>query len=196
MRTPSKVKTLALFASGTGSNVRCIHAHFSPDPDVEIGILVCNRPDAAVVSFARDQNIPVRLMTREDLHDPSRLIADLQAAKVDLVILAGFLWKIPGEMVAVFPDRILNIHPALLPRYGGKGMYGKHVHEAVIAAGETESGITIHLVNDHYDEGTILFQARCPVHPGDTPEQLAERIHQLEHQHYPNIIEHYLSSIS
>lgn len=196
MRTPSKAKKLALFASGTGSNVRRIHAHFTSGSEVEIAVLVCNRPEAPVVRFAREKNIPVHLLTRDDLSDPVPLINAMEAARVDLIVLAGFLWKIPEELVKAFPKRILNIHPALLPRYGGKGMYGMRVHEAIIAAGETESGITIHLVNEHYDEGEILFQARCPVYPEDTPEQLAERIHHLEHQHFPEIIEHYLSTIS
>lgn len=196
MRTPSKAKKLALFASGTGSNVRRIHAHFTSGSEVEIAVLVCNRPEAPVVRFAREKNIPVHLLTRDDLSDPVPLINAMEAARVDLIVLAGFLWKIPEELVKAFPKRILNIHPALLPRYGGKGMYGMRVHEAIIAAGETESGITIHLVNEHYDDGEILFQARCPVYPEDTPEQLAERIHHLEHQHFPEIIEHYLSTIS
>lgn len=196
MRTSSKAKKLALFASGTGSNVRRICGHFQSRTDVMIAVLVCNRPDAPVVAFAREEGIPVKLITRQDLQSPQNFVRELEALQIDLIVLAGFLWKIPTELITSFPDRILNLHPALLPKYGGKGMFGKHVHEAVLQAADTESGITIHLVNEHYDEGRILFQAHCPVLPDDTPAQLAERIHQLEHQHLPFVIERYLLNIS
>lgn len=196
MRTSSKAKKLALFASGTGSNVRRICDHFQSRPDVKIAVLVCNRPDAPVVAFAREAGIPVILITKADLQSPEEFIRELQELKIDLIVLAGFLWKIPTELIISFPDRILNLHPSLLPKYGGKGMFGKHVHEAVLQSGDPESGITIHLVNEHYDEGRILFQAYCPVLAEDTPADLAERIHHLEHQHLPFVIERYLLNIS
>lgn len=196
MRTSSKAKKLALFASGTGSNVRRLYDHFQTRQDVKIAVLVCNRPDAPVVEFARQNQIPVRLVDKTEWQSPDDFIAGLQGLQIDLIVLAGFLWKIPGALIAAFPDRILNLHPALLPKYGGKGMYGMHVHDAVIQAGEPESGITIHLVNEQYDEGRILFQAHCPVWPEDTAEDLARRIHELEHQHLPLIVERYLLNIS
>lgn len=190
------VKKLALFASGTGSNVRRIVAWFEDNPRVEIALVVCNRPDAPVVSFAMEAGIPVRLLQKEDLYGDDRLSRELQAMGVDLVVLAGFLWLIPDHLIAAFPGRILNLHPSLLPKYGGKGMYGRHVHEAVLAAGDSESGITIHEVNARYDEGAILFQAHCPVLPGDTPESLAARIHELEHRYLPLLIEKRLVLLS
>ncbi len=196
MRTSSKAKKLALFASGTGSNVRRICGHFQTRSDVKIALLVCNRPDAPVVAFAHEEGIPVKLITKEDLKFPVEFVKELQGLKIDLIVLAGFLWKIPTALITSFPDRILNLHPALLPKYGGKGMYGMRVHESVLQNGESESGITIHLVNEHYDEGRILFQAHCPVFPEDTPADLADRIHQLEHQNLPLVIERYLLNIS
>jgi phosphoribosylglycinamide formyltransferase-1 len=132
--------------------------------------------------------VPSYLFNGKQLKDGT-LLRELQGQRIDLVVLAGFMRLIPAELVQAFPQRILNIHPALLPKFGGKGMYGMHVHEAVIAAGETESGITIHYVNEHYDEGEHLFQARCPVLPHDTPKSLAERIHGLEHAHYARVVE-------
>ncbi len=196
MRTSNQAKKLALFASGAGSNVRRIHEHFLDRTDVVVSLLVCNKPEAPVVAFAREQDIPVRMITREDLSDPGPIVRELQDLNIDLIVLAGFLWKIPALVIQAFPDRILNLHPALLPLYGGKGMYGIRVHEAVLQASEKESGITIHLVNEDYDKGRILFQAKCPVLAGDTARDLADRIHQLEHQHLPLIIDRYLSNIS
>jgi phosphoribosylglycinamide formyltransferase 1 len=189
MRTSTRAKQLALFASGAGSNVRNIHAWCRDHPEVRIALLVCNRADAPVLDFAREAGIPVRLIGREDLSDPSGLTRELLEAGVDLIVLAGFLWLIPAHLVQAFPGRIINLHPSLLPKYGGKGMYGARVHEAVLRNGETESGITIHLVNEQYDEGDILFQATCPVHPDDDIAALAQRIHQLEHLWLPVLIE-------
>lgn len=189
MRTPTQAKQLALFASGTGSNVRNLYAWFKDRPDVKIALLVCNRPDAPVVTFARETGIPVRIVSREEWSRPDGLVEELQQAGLTGIVLAGFLWLIPEALIRAFPNRILNLHPALLPKYGGKGMYGMRVHEAVLEAGEKESGITVHYVNGRYDEGAILFQARCPVISGDTPESLADRIHQLEHQWLPVVID-------
>lgn len=188
-------KKLALFASGTGSNVRNLYARFRDRSDIEVALIVCNKPDAPVVEFAREQGIPLILIDRAALNDPDLLCADLIALDVDLIVLAGFLWLIPEHLIHAFQGRIVNLHPSLLPKYGGKGMYGNKVHEAVIASGDKESGITIHWVNGRYDEGDILFQARCAVLEGDTPESLAKRIHQLEYEHLPPQIEHIVSHL-
>lgn len=188
-------KKLALFASGTGSNVRNLYARFRGRSDIEVAVIVCNKPDAPVVEFAREQGIPLILIDRAALNDPDLLCADLIALDVDLIVLAGFLWLIPEHLIHAFQGRIVNLHPSLLPKYGGKGMYGQKVHEAVIASGDKESGITIHWVNGRYDEGDILFQARCAVLEGDTPESLAKRIHQLEYEHLPPQIEHIVSHL-
>ena len=189
MRTSSQAKKLALFASGTGSNVRQIHARFADRADVQVVCLVCNRPQAPVVAFAREHDIPVILVERSAFQDGIKITQDLQDLAIDLIVLAGFLWLIPAPLIQAFPGRIINLHPALLPKYGGPGMYGHRVHQAVLAAGEPESGITIHEVNEHYDEGRILFQARCPVLPNDQPDDLAQRIHALEHRHLPAFID-------
>lgn len=192
MRTPHQPKKLALFASGTGSNVRAICAYFEDRPDVDIALLVSNRPEAPVVAFAQEQGIDVLLLKREDFYGTTRLADQLRERGIHLIVLAGFLWLVPEYLVEAFPERIINLHPALLPKYGGKGMYGSRVHEAVIAAGDTLSGITIHYVDSRYDEGRILFQASCPVLPEDNPGSLAARIHQLEHQHLPPLIDQLL----
>jgi phosphoribosylglycinamide formyltransferase-1 len=154
-------------------------------------LIGCDRPDALVLQRAWDLGVMSYLFNGRQLRD-GEVLDELQRQAIGLVVLAGFLRLLPKEMVAAYPGRILNIHPALLPKYGGRGMYGMHVHRAVIAAGEQESGITIHYVNERYDEGEHLFQAKCPVLPDDTPERLAERIHALEHQHYPRIVEEVL----
>lgn len=195
MRTSSKAKQLALFASGTGSNVRNIYAYFSHRPDVQIALVVCNKKDAPVVSFAHEQGIPVRIIDKHLLYDSDILTRELKNSGIDLIVLAGFLWLIPDHLIDGFPNRIINLHPALLPKYGGKGMYGRRVHEAVLANGETESGITIHLVNGRYDEGDILFQAYCTVSPTDDVDTLGQKIHLLEHKHLPIIIDQLLSRI-
>jgi phosphoribosylglycinamide formyltransferase-1 len=151
--------------------------------------VVCNKPQAGVISIAEKEGIPVLIIDKERFFRGDGYVASLQQAKTGLVILAGFLWKIPQSLIDAYPRRIINIHPALLPKYGGKGMYGQYVHQSVISAGEVESGITIHYVDEHYDHGDIIFQTACPVLEGDTPEMLAQRIHTLEHLHYPRVIE-------
>jgi phosphoribosylglycinamide formyltransferase-1 len=182
------VKRIAILASGSGSNAQRIMEHFRGSALAEVVLVGCDQPAAGVIQRAWDQGVASYLFNGAQLRDRS-LLRELQGLRVDLVVLAGFLRLIPPDLVRAFPDRILNIHPALLPKYGGKGMYGHHVHKAVIAAGEVESGITIHRVNEHYDEGAILFQATCPVLPDDTPDTLAQRIHALEHAHYPRVVE-------
>jgi len=180
---------LALFASGNGSNAAKLIEHFADHPRINCALVVCNKPQAGVIQRAEAAGVPVLLISRERFLQGDAYLPELRAAGIDWIILAGFLWKVPQALVTAFPGRMLNIHPALLPNYGGKGMYGRHVHEAVIAAGETESGITIHFVDEHYDHGDVVFQARCVVLPGDTPETLAARIHGLEHLHYPPVVE-------
>jgi len=156
---------------------------------VTVKRIYCNRKDAFVLKRAQNFSIPSIVFTKEDFYQSQKIIDELQHEKVDYIILAGFLWLIPLDILQKFPNKIINIHPALLPKYGGKGMFGSHVHEAVIRNQEKESGISIHFVNEKYDEGRIIFQAKCEVEKGDTPETLAAKIHKLEHEHFPKIIE-------
>lgn len=186
---------LALFASGSGSNAENLARYFATHPSIRVKHILTNNPVAGVIERARDLDIPCTVFSRDDLGPDSKLPALLNRESIHFLILAGFLKMVPPVLLRAFPDRILNIHPALLPLYGGKGMYGKHVHEAVLRDRQTESGITIHLVNAQYDEGRILFQARCPVLPSDTPESLAERIHVLEYRHFPLVVEDYVLSL-
>jgi formyltetrahydrofolate-dependent phosphoribosylglycinamide formyltransferase len=181
--------SVALFASGAGSNAQKIIDHFRDSETVKISLIVCNKPGAGVLAIAEKEHIPTLLIEKETFFRGNGYLDELNAAGIDFIVLAGFLWKVPATLTAAYPNRIVNIHPALLPRYGGKGMYGMYVHEAIIAAGEQESGITIHYVDNVYDNGDIIFQATCAIEPGDTPASLAQKIHQLEHAHYPRIIE-------
>jgi len=180
---------IAIFASGAGSNAQKIIDHFRKSEAVKISLIVCNKPGAGVLTIATSENIPVLLIEKEKFFRGNAYTDELQEKKIDLIVLAGFLWKIPVRLIKAFPRKIVNIHPALLPRFGGKGMYGNFVHQAVINSGEIESGITIHYVDEHYDNGDTIFQARCAVLERDTAESLAQRIHLLEHAHYPAIIE-------
>lgn len=157
-------------------------------------MILCNKPEAGVLKIAEKEGIPTVLIEKDLFFRTDHYIKVLQQADTDLIVLAGFLWKVPANLVQAFPDRIINIHPALLPKYGGKGMYGNFVHEAVILAKETESGITIHFVNEKYDDGATILQERCTVSPDDTPATLAAKIHLLEHQWYPVIVERLLTS--
>lgn len=185
---------LILFASGRGSNVQAIIDYFETEKFAHVALIVCNNPDAGVLEIAARHNIPVQLIDRTSFREQA-FIDILKHYQPSLLVLAGFLWKVPITVVGAFPDRIINIHPALLPKYGGKGMYGSKVHDAVIAASEKESGITIHYVNEHYDEGNIILQARCRIHPEHTAEELAANIHRLEHFYFPRTIEFLLSNI-
>ncbi|WBL43940.1 phosphoribosylglycinamide formyltransferase [Algoriphagus halophytocola] len=182
------MKRLAILASGSGSNAEKIMAHFQHSAKAEIALVASNKPDAFVLERAKKFDVPTFTFSRKEM-DAGQLLEKLREEKIDWVILAGFLLKIPVALTRAFPDRMVNIHPALLPKYGGKGMYGTHVHEAVKAAGEKETGITIHLVNEHYDEGKIIFQASTPVTEEDTPESIAAKVHELEHRHFPQVIE-------
>lgn len=195
------MKHIAIFASGSGSNAEQIATYFANRTDVTISLILTNNPKAGVIDRARrgfghSRHTPVVLFDRPAFYETPQIVDLLQRQAIDLIVLAGFMWLVPSALVAAFPGRIINIHPALLPKFGGKGMYGDHVHKAVVAAGETETGITIHLVNEHYDEGQILFQATCPVLPTDSPEAVAEKVHTLEYQHYPQIIDDLLTRIT
>ncbi len=183
---------LIIFASGAGSNAAAIIAWFNANKKAKVSLIVCNKPEAGVLKIAAKEGIPTLLIDKQTIKSED-LVARMQACNPALIVLAGFLWKIPETITSAFPGKIINIHPALLPSYGGKGMYGHHVHEAVIAAGAKESGITIHYVNEAYDKGNIIVQAHCPVHTNDTADTLAGRIHQLEHFYFPRVIEYLLS---
>jgi phosphoribosylglycinamide formyltransferase-1 len=203
------VKHLAIFASGAGSNAQKIIDYFASPPaplpatagqaiaerggmnpsKIVVSLIVCNNPDAGVLKIAAKENIPALIIEKEKFFRNNGYVDELKQKHIDFIVLAGFLWKIPAVLIKAYRNRIINIHPALLPLYGGKGMYGNKVHAAVIASGEKESGITIHYVDEQYDNGDIIFQAKCPVLPGDTPDSLALRIHKLEHGHYAEVIE-------
>ena len=185
---------LAIMASGSGTNAEAIIRHFQSHPQIRVVLVMCNKKEAGVYDRARRLGIDARWFSRADMENESFLDV-FREYQVDMVILAGFLLRIPPFMIRAFPDRMINIHPALLPNYGGKGMYGHHVHEAVIENGEVESGITIHLVNENYDEGRHLFQARVKVERGETADSLASKIHVLEHRHFPRVIEEYASAL-
>ena len=187
----TKPKHIIIFASGAGTNAQKIIDHFR-NSTVKVALIVCNKPGAGVLSIAAKENIPSLLIEKERFFRGDGFVPELQKTNADLLVLAGFLWKIPQNLINAWPRKIINIHPALLPKFGGKGMYGQYVHEAVINAGELQSGITIHYVDEHYDKGDVIFQTGCPVMEGDTPESLAARIHRLEHLHYPAIIERLL----
>ena len=163
--------------------------HFAKSSSAKVNLVVCDNPGAGVLERAERFNVDTLLIDRTDLAEPEELIRVMDDAGIELIVLAGFLKLIPFKVLNAFPDRVVNIHPSLLPKYGGKGMYGRNVHQAVLEAKEKESGITIHYVNEHYDDGQVIFQAQCPVLPDDTPESLADRIHRLEHEHYPKQID-------
>lgn len=181
------VKKIALFASGSGTNAQNIIEYFSDNEQVKVDSLWSNKPTAFALKRAEKLNIETFVLTREQFYQSDEIVERLKKRRVDLIVLAGFLWLIPKNLIDNFT--IINIHPALLPKYGGKGMYGMNVHRAVIDSGDSESGISIHFVNEKFDEGEVIFQARCPVFPDDTPEKLAERVHQLEYSHFPRVIE-------
>ena len=179
---------LAILASGSGSNAENIVRFFLTEKRVKIGLIISNRSEAQVHQRAERLGVPSFTLSKETLTDGIALSQMLRDWEIDFIILAGYLMKIPSELIHAFPNRIINIHPALLPKYGGKGMYGNHVHQAVIDGKEAETGITIHLVNENYDEGSIVFQAKCPVFSEDTAVDVATRVHDLEYKHYPEVI--------
>jgi phosphoribosylglycinamide formyltransferase 1 len=186
------MQTIAIFASGSGTNAQRIIEYFRNHPAITVGLVLCNKPGAAVMERAERLGVPVALFNRQEFYETDAIPGLLAARGIDYIVLAGFLWLIPPNLLGRYPGKIVNIHPALLPKYGGQGMYGMKVHEAVILAGDAESGITIHVVNERYDEGTILFQATCPVLPGDTPDTLAARIHALEYRYFAEVVERWV----
>ncbi len=186
--------SLIIFASGKGSNAQAIIDYFKENKKARVSLIVSNKADAGVLDIARREHIPFLVVDKETFRE-TLLIEQLQEHNPSLIVLAGFLWKIPDALVQAFPNKIVNIHPALLPNYGGKGMYGHNVHNAVLHAKESESGITIHYVNEVYDSGNIIVQARCPVHSSDTADSLAARIHHLEHFYFPRSIEFLLDEM-
>ena len=188
-------KKIAIFASGSGTNAEKIMSYFKHHEIGEVALVLSNKPDAYVLERAGKFNIPTHVFRRDRFYNSTEVIDLMIDAEVSLVVLAGFLWLVPAALIRAFPDRMINIHPALLPDYGGKGMYGKHVHEAVIRNQEKESGISIHYVNEVYDDGKIIRQEKCEVKASDTPESLAQRIHLLEYKYYPMVIEELLQGL-
>ena len=180
---------IAIFASGAGSNAEKIMEHFKNHPVIHIALVVCNKAQAGVIPIANKNNVAVLLIERETFFSTNSYLKIFKEKHIDWIILAGFLWKMPPVLINSFRDKIINIHPALLPKYGGKGMYGNYVHEAVILNKETESGISIHYVDEIYDHGKIILQATCPVDENENAVSLAQKIHALEHLHYPAAIE-------
>lgn len=191
---PIPAKNLILFASGSGSNVENIARHFATDPRVCVRGVFCNNTKAGVIERCQRLGLSLYCFNRAAFEDPAGLVRVLQCLEPDLIVLAGFLWKVPEHLVVAFPQKIINIHPALLPKYGGKGMYGMHVHQAVVSGGEKESGITIHYVNEAYDEGAVIFQAKVALNPSDSPDDVAGKVHALEYEHFPEVIESLLFS--
>lgn len=187
-----KQHRIAIFASGSGTNAEEIFKHFQNHPSVEVVLLLSNNAQAYALERAKKFNVPAKVFNRSIFRESEEVLNWLKEKNATHVILAGFMWLVPAYLIKAFPGKIVNIHPALLPKFGGKGMYGSHVHEAVKAAGEKETGITIHEVNEKYDEGKILFQAKCIVIPSDTPDDIAQKVHQLEYAHYPHVIEDWI----
>jgi phosphoribosylglycinamide formyltransferase 1 len=183
------MKNIAIFASGNGTNAQRIIEYFAGHKEIKVDLVLTNNPGAYVLTRIKPFQIPSVVFTKDEFYRSSRIVDLLRERNIEFIVLAGFMWMIPAGILAEYSDRIVNIHPALLPGFGGKGMYGMHVHEAVIRSKQSKSGITIHLVNEKYDEGRIIFREECPVEPDDTPETLANKIHALEYEYYPVIIE-------
>lgn len=185
-----KIKKIAIFASGSGSNAENIINYFNNScKQVDISIILTNNKNAFVIERAKKNNIQHYIFDRNQFYETNNIVDLLKSYSIDLIVLAGFLWLIPVNLIRAFPNKIINIHPALLPKYGGKGMYGEHVHKAVIDNKDKESGITIHYVNEEYDKGNIIHQSKCPVEPDDDANSLAQKIHKLEYENFPKVIE-------
>lgn len=182
-------KKIAIFASGTGSNAQKIVEYFQNCENLRVGLVVSNRKKAPVLEFAKANNLPTLVINRSFFYETQDILKKFNEIGVDYVVLAGFLWLIPRYLVRAYGDRMINIHPALLPNYGGAGMYGMKVHEAVHAKSDTISGLSIHYVNENYDEGAIIFQAACAITPEDSPKDIAHKVLQLEHRYYPRVID-------
>jgi phosphoribosylglycinamide formyltransferase-1 len=183
------MKNIAIFASGSGTNAENIITYFSTRNTAKVAIILSNKRDSFVLERATKHNIRSVFFDRKEFYITGKVLRYRQLYKIDFIVLAGFLWLVPESILEQYTGRIINIHPALLPKYGGKGMYGEYVHRLVLANGEKESGISIHVVNKLYDKGDIIFQAKCKVDKSDTEESLAEKVHALEYQHYPKVIE-------
>jgi phosphoribosylglycinamide formyltransferase-1 len=185
-------KHIAIFASGKGTNAQAIIDYFKGNDTIKVALIVTNNKEAGVIQIAKENRIPFDIVSPKELKD-EEMLDMLDVYEIDLIVLAGFLLLIPAFLVKAYPNKIVNIHPALLPKHGGKGMYGSHVHEAVLSSKDPETGITIHYVNENYDEGEYIAQYRCHVEPGDNPQTLAIKVHELEHDNYPKAIEKLLS---
>lgn len=184
-----KTIRIALFASGSGTNVENIANYFNGKTTAKPVCVLCNKPDAFVLERAKRLNLDSMTFNRADFNDGKKIMDYLAKHDIDMIVLAGFLWLVPQYLIDAYPSRIVNIHPALLPKFGGKGMYGMHVHEAVKQSGETETGITIHLIDGNYDKGSTVFQAKVAINPSDSPDDIANKVHALEYKHYPEVIE-------
>lgn len=187
------MKKIAIFASGSGTNAENIIKYFEGNKEIQVVVVLSNNKNAGVHERAKRLGVPSFTFTRDEFNDGMPVLKKLAELEVDFIVLAGFMNKIPESFLNSYPNRIVNIHPALLPKHGGKGMYGMHVHDAVVAAGEKESGITIHYINEEYDEGQVIFQTTCTVSPHDTAEDVANKVHALEYKHYPKVIEQLLT---
>ncbi len=184
-----KMKRIAIFASGSGTNAQNIIEYFKDNPQVDVSLVLSNNKAALVLERAKRLSVPTCIFDRFTFNETTEVLNELKKYSIDLLVLAGFLWLVPKYLIEKYPGRIINIHPALLPKYGGKGMYGMKVHEKVIESGDPESGITIHFVNEKYDDGATIFQAKCKIDDGDTPELLASKVHKLEYENFPKVIE-------
>lgn len=182
-------KNIAIFASGSGTNAENIIRYFEENDLIRVSLVLSNRSDALVLERAQGLHVPTAVFSKDDWQTGKAILTLLKTHHIDFIVLAGFLLRVPLPLLHAYPNKIINIHPALLPNYGGKGMYGDRVHEAVVAAGEKESGITIHYIDEHYDEGSIIFQAQCVLLPDDSPKEVARKVHDLEYKYYPSIIE-------
>lgn len=188
------MQRIAIFASGTGTNTVRIIEYFKGHSNIGVSLVLSNKADAPVIEKANAHGIETFCFNRGQFYETNDVVEKLQASKIDFVVLAGFLWKVPDNLLRTFPDRIINIHPALLPKFGGKGMYGMNVHRAVKESGETETGISIHLVNEEYDKGRMLFQAKCAVAANDTPAMIAIKVHEMEYVNFPVVIEQFINA--
>ncbi len=186
------MKKIAILASGSGSNAENIANYFKGKNIAEIALILSNNSEAFVLERAKKLGIPSLVFTKKEMNETAKVLDAIQQSGAEWIVLAGFLLKVPQNLLEAYEGRIVNIHPALLPKFGGRGMYGDRVHQSVVESGETESGITIHYVNEHYDEGAIIFQAKCPVNAGDTPDDVAAKVHALEYEHFPKVIEQLL----
>jgi phosphoribosylglycinamide formyltransferase-1 len=185
-------KRIAIFASGSGSNAQKIMEHFKRNSEAEVVLILTNNPQAYVLQRADNFEVPSHIFTRNEFYKTDDVIKLLKNLQVDLIILAGFLWLVPVPLLKAFPNRIINLHPSLLPKFGGAGMYGDNVHKAILAAGEEESGITIHFVNEEFDEGEVIHQSKFKIEPGDNLEMIKFKGQQLEHHHFPRVVENLL----